>query len=86
MNKEKFVETAKNYPDIDRKVRLYIYKKYMKEMNEFHNADFAVNSWGLEDNNTEIWAVVFNLDYCNDQRTIKFNVDEFIEWVNKEDK
>lgn len=86
MNKEKFVETVENYVNIDRKLRSYIYKKYIKEMNKHYSADFAVSSWGLEDNNTKIWAVVFNLYYDRDERTITFNIDEFIEWVNKEDK
>ena len=85
MNKEKFVETIENYVNIDRKLRSYIYKKYIKEMNRHYSADFAVGSWGLKDNNTKIWAVVFNLDYDRDERTITFNIDEFIEWVNKED-
>lgn len=87
MNKEKFVETIENYVNIDRKLHSYIYKKYIKEMNKHYSADFIVSSrWGLEDNNTEIWAVVYNRYYCYDQRTITFNIDEFIEWVNKEDK
>ncbi len=86
MNKEKFVETVENYVNIDRKLHSYVYKKYIKEMNEYYNADFAVEGWGLEDNNTKIWVVVQDLENCRiSEKTITFNIDEFIEWVNKED-
>ena len=85
MNKEKFVEVIENYVGINRKLRLYVRKKYIKEMNEDYNADFAVDRWGIRDNNTEIWVNLYNLNYRNDEETITFNVDEFIDWMNKED-
>ena len=86
MNKEKFVETIENYVNIDRKLHSYIYKKYIKEMNKHYSADFAVEGWGLEDNNTKIWVVVQDLENCRIlEKTITFDVNEFIEWVNKED-
>lgn len=85
MNKEKFVETIKNYVNIDRKLRSYVYKKYIKEMNKHYSADFAVSSWGLEDNNTKIWVILYDLNYKYYERTITFDIDEFIEWANKED-
>ena len=87
MNKEKFVETVENYMDIDRKLRSYVYEKYTKEMNEYYNGDFAVEGWGLKDSNTKIWVVVQDLENCRiSEQTITFDVNEFIEWENKEDK
>lgn len=86
MNKEKFVETIENYVSIGIKLRSYVCKKYVKEMNKYHSADFAMGRWGIEDNNTEIWVNLYNRYYQPDERTITFKVDEFIDWMNKEDK
>lgn len=87
MNKEKFVETIKNYINIDKKLHSYVYEKYTKEMNEYYNGDFVVEGWGLKYNNTKIWVVVQDLENCGiSEKTITFNIDEFIEWVNREDK